>query len=128
MEGLPVTHPELPKNPLLTSVTRFTGLNLSTAWYCIKHEGRETLETLATMPLPLCFPPADAVAVSSDPIKKYVRRSRDRFLSPSSPERIEGHDHTRSRTHQQIRKIQGQPLEHQCCTTSINRGFVKIAE
>jgi hypothetical protein len=51
----------------------------------------ETRETLALMPLPLFFSrPADAVAVSSDPIKKYFHRSCDRFLSPSSPERIEG--------------------------------------
>ena len=46
--------------PLLTLPTRFTRLNLSTAWYCIKHEGGGTRETLAIMPLPLCFPrPAD---------------------------------------------------------------------
>jgi hypothetical protein len=47
--------PNINQIPLLTLLTRFNGLNLSTAWYCIKHEGRETRETLAIMPLPLCF-------------------------------------------------------------------------
>jgi hypothetical protein len=52
-------NPRLIKFQLLTLLTRFTGLNLSTAWYRIKHEGRETRETLAIVPLmlPRFLPP-----------------------------------------------------------------------
>jgi len=46
-------NPRLIKFQFLTLLTRFTGLNLSTAWYRIKHEGRETRETLAIVPLML---------------------------------------------------------------------------
>jgi hypothetical protein len=80
------------KFQLLTLFTRFTGLNPSHRLVSHQTLGTGTRETLAVMPLPLCFPRLDdAVAVLPTQLRNIfaARRSRDRFLLPSSPKRRE---------------------------------------